>query len=205
MTDLNPSQFRLFHGTAHPLEGDTLLPGKHLGGSDYDINGRYGQPRDKYVSATTDESKAWQFAALAANKWGSKSPERRARVHEVEPNEQTQIGIEHIDHPDFDRNRKGSFLNPTQDNKEYVAPSFKVKETHDIRPGAQGTFPQENWNRYKRAPRNAFENTTDANHPYDKSRPETGRDSITGLQMRDGYERAREMRDAINNAQDRLF
>jgi ribosomal protein L35 len=53
---------------------------------------------------------------------------------------------------------------PYENLSEHVAPRWKVTGSLDIKPGHQGTFPQENWNRYKdqKAPAGY-----DANHPSD--------------------------------------
>lgn len=137
----------LFHGTAHDLVGDTLKPGVRLGagiGSDY--HKHQGQSREDIVSASSQESKAWNMASL--------SGPGRARVHVVEPHPETRIGVENQDHPAFIEAFEKKLWHKPVDNAEFVAPSFKVTDTHWTMPperGAQsrqGTLPTIDWSQH---------------------------------------------------------
>lgn len=143
----------LFHGSAHQLQGDTLKPGVRMGASaGFDYHKHRGQSYEDVVSASSDESKAWEM--------GAKSGSGRLKVWEVEPHPETRMGVENADHPLFDE-RNAKTFHGVVDNKEWVAPTFKVKQQLDIKPGNQGTFPQVDWNRHRSAPYDAF----DSNHP----------------------------------------
>lgn len=158
--NLSPHQFgRLFHGSVSDLRGTHLVPGQYGGASAaQDEWKHHGQSKNDYVSATNDESKAWHFADLAsAQRLGRTG---RTRVYEVEPNEQTKIGIENLDHPVLQQAFREKWWKKPQPAGEHVAPSFRVIAQHDIKPGHQGTFPTINWNQFK-----AKGKVGDANHP----------------------------------------
>jgi len=148
--ETSPQFAHLFHGSSHELVGDTLEPDKRSGasaGSDY--HKHRGQSIKDVVSASSDESKAWEMAG--------KSGGGRTRVWEVEPHSETRMGVEHVDHPQFAA--RSQQFNGVIDNKEFVAPSYRVKQQLDIKPGQQGTFPQVDWNKHGAV----F--LGDANHP----------------------------------------
>jgi hypothetical protein len=157
----------LFHGSVHPLEGDTLLPGKRIGADYRDVHVRHGQSNKEVVSATSREATAWHMAQRQSS--------GRARVHVLEPHPETRVGVENEAHPAYqaDQRRTTWTMSPIEDNHEYVAPSFKVKQTHDTKPGHQGTLPID-WRHHQVRPRSEY--VEDANHPYpghDISRAET--------------------------------
>lgn len=134
----------LYHGTAHDLVGDTLKPGVRLGaGIGTDYHKHRGQSREDIVSASSQEHKAWNMAAI--------SGPGRKRVHVVEPHPETRIGVENQDHPVFKEAFEKKLWHKPEDNAEYVAPSFKVKDTEWTMPperGAQsrqGTLPHIDW------------------------------------------------------------
>lgn len=162
-SNLSQPQFgSLFHGTIHPLEGDTLRPGQRFGATTpgQDPWASHGQSRKDYVSATDDEGTAWNFAAMAhGQRVHGSGEDTRLRVHEVEPNEQTRIGVENAEHPVLQRAFDEDWYTKPKPAGEHVAPEFKVKRTLDIKPGHQGTFPGEDWNRYRTG------GHEDANHP----------------------------------------
>lgn len=134
----------LFHGTAHDLVGDTLVPGKRTGagiGSDY--HAHRGQSRKDVVSASALEEKAWNMASL--------SGPGRTRVHVVEQHPETRIGVENMDHPAMKEAWEKQLWHKPVDNAEFVAPSFKVTDTHWTMPPSrgqrsrQGTLPTIDW------------------------------------------------------------
>lgn len=135
----------LFHGTRHDLEGDTLLPGKRMGATQSDTNRRWGQSSREVVSATQREHHAWNLAAYQAGDPGAGRP----RVHELEPHPEARIGVEHQDHPEFKRAWAEDQYRKPPDHAEVVAPSFRVKETHFMPPGAQGALIGTDWNKLR--------------------------------------------------------
>jgi len=142
---LSPQQFppaRLFHGSRHDLDGHTLTPGRRMGATQSDVNKPYGQSAKDWVSATAEEHHAWHLAAYQGHGPGS----GRARVHEVEPTPQTQMGVEHDDHPVMERAYKEQWFRKPANHAEWVAPSFRVKDTHYMAPGNQGALIGVDWN-----------------------------------------------------------
>lgn len=137
----------LYHGTTHELEGDTLLPGKRIGATQSDTNRQFGQSSGKVVSATQEEHHAWNLAAYQSGDPGA----GRVRVHELEPHPEAKIGVEHRDHPEFQRAWAEDRYRKPPDHSEVVAPSFKVKETHFMPPGAQGALIGTDWNKHRPA------------------------------------------------------
>lgn len=184
----------LYHGTTSALEGDTLTPGRSYGatGGYQDPHKHLGQSRKDFVSATESEETAWDFAAKSATMSVSMKPDRK-RVHVLESHPDTRMGIEHVDHPELQKAYAEDRWSKPQPAGEWVAPSFKVKETLDIKPGHQGTFPTVNWNQF------APERRVDANHPGDPGRPMRGR------QMRLGREMAAAEEAKIREGQGSLF
>lgn len=191
---LNESQFSptLYHGTSGDLEGDSILPAHKLGATFGDRNKHYGQSRKEVASASEDEGIGWNFASLSASREASIGGTRgRARVHVVTAPD-ARIGVEHPDHPGD---------SPDPQHKEWVAPEFKVRDTIDIMPGHQGTFPSLNWNQF-RGPNKPGEWQEDANHPADP-RPERG--SARVQQRRLGQELAGDHLEHVKRTHDPLF
>lgn len=164
---------QLFHGTSHDLEGDRFLPGVRMGASGgKDTHGALGQHNSEVISASQKEDRAWEMGAIS----GSKD---RTRVYEVEHNPEERLGVEHRGHPDFHyMTDNGSWRNH-QDNAEVVAPYFKVKRQIDIMPGRQGTFPEENWGKYRTAEVRGLSGSNMSyqnQHPNRYNHPEPGDD-----------------------------
>lgn len=200
MTSLSPQQFpeTLYHGTIHPLEGDTLVPGKKFGATNLgvDPHKHHGQSRHDWVSATDSEDKAWTFATGASG-LSTDAVKPRTRVHVLEPHPDTKIGVEHIDHPVLQKAFAENAWKKPDISGEHVAPSFRVRETLDTRPGWQGTFPQLNWNQFAAKGLRGYH---DMNHPSDH------RDDWEGFRQRQlGKELAGEKNAAISEGQGRLF
>jgi hypothetical protein len=91
---------------------------------------------------------------------------RRPRVYEVEPAADMKPGPWNKDHPNFLEHHELDMPEGMEYDREYHAKEvakaqadhqdewasptgFKVKKRIDIMPGRQGTFPGENWNKYK--------------------------------------------------------
>jgi len=159
VSSLSPQQFpRLFHGSISDLRGTHLQPGGFGGASGGQDEWKHlGQSKRDYVSATEHEDTAWNFSAKAAAQGMSTG---RRRVYEVEPNEQTKMGIEHVDHPVLQKAFDEKWFRKPQPAGEFVSPQFKVIAQHDTQPGAQGTFPSVDWNAHK-----AKGTIGDTNHP----------------------------------------
>lgn len=104
---------------------------------------------------SSSEPKAWWYATHASN-----NTLGRARVYEVEPHPNTEVGTYNPAHPNFWRSvsRRGS----RENWDEYTAPHFTVTGVHDIIPGRQGTFPQINWRQFSTRGNSQM---YDPNHP----------------------------------------
>lgn len=155
VSNLNPQQF-LYHGTAMDVEGDKLLPASVHGKGSYwgDTGHTRNEPAQDYAWAHPNEATAWSFAddRLKAHLMGvpgvpEETEMRRSRVYAVHPNPEQS--------PGHDLSIPG----------EVKAPHFDVAERIDIQPGAQGTFPDINWNKYARGGGTQLPGDEDANHP----------------------------------------
>lgn len=164
VSNLNPQQF-LYHGTAMDVEGDKLLPASvHGKGSYWENTGHSrNEPAQDHAWAHPNETLAWSFAedrvkahlmgteALGVGGDGIPADQdgvmRRARVYAVRPNPAQS--------PGHDSSIPG----------EVKAPHFDIAERIDIQPGAQGTFPDVNWNKYARGGGTQLPGDEDANHP----------------------------------------
>lgn len=152
MPELSGQQFAqhpLFHGTAHEIQGETIVPGKQFGQSSFRHGGRgpRGRAHSESAFATTSEEAAWHFADTSANK-----VEGRARVHEVEPHPEMEPGLWNREHRTFGRrNRADPAVGRYADKwQEWAAPSLRLTgRTIDTKPGHQGSFPTVNWNQFK--------------------------------------------------------
>lgn len=145
--NLSPHQFpggALYHGTSHELEGSTLRPGKkwsHYG----DINayprwGEHSQSTKDVVSASEEESTAWNFALM-----NSAESKGRPVVHEVKPNENMRMGIEHADHPRHIQSFENKEWRNPENNQEWISDHFDVVGTHYGPPGSQPAISGHNW------------------------------------------------------------
>lgn len=152
-----------FHGTVHDIGvGRHVLPARASGVHNKPGSKGYAMQRsDRHAYASESEAKAWDFAEtrsmtsrLKAGEQGfSHSPSsHRARVYEVAPHPMMRKGVYHADHPKHDPQ--------SGDDREWIAPQYKVKAVHDIMPGRQGTFPSINWNQFS-----SVVGISDANHP----------------------------------------
>jgi hypothetical protein len=161
---LNPQQFPLFHGTAHPLEGDKILPGKEIGRSQWKDAGEiHGERSSDHAWASPDEPLAWNYARVASGHLDHTDPANRPRVHEVAP------------HPEMRRGSTNTFDETGGD--EYYAPHFKTTGVvHDIKPGHQGTFPTINWQQ--------FATSGDANHPDHPDMAEWNQQEVPNMRPR---------------------
>ena len=178
---------QFFHGTTSHIP-DVVRPAnvvnKHV--SEYSM----GDPGDMSegdhaFAIRNNEGYAWH-AAGTFHRNG-----RRPRVYEVEPAADMKPGPWNKEHPDFLAHHELDDPDnyPTVDSKsedypvmmgmreeaerarenhqdEWASPTgFKVKQRLDIMPGHQGTFPEVNWNRFKKdGPYHGGE----ANHPTDE-------------------------------------
>lgn len=145
---------QLFHGTTAELTPgkDRIQPATKIGVRSIweDTGEEHGQRSQDHAFATDREHEAWHFARTASSMSASYGPDDgerhtrapRARVYTVNPNPRMKPGAFH------------------HELGEYTAPSFGINGVHDIMPKQQGTFPQENWNKYRTS-----RHGEDANHP----------------------------------------
>ena len=175
---------QFYHGTTHNITDGVVRPAND---ADKNISEySFGDPGDMSegdhaFAIRNDEHYAWH-AAGAFHKNG-----RRPRVYEVEPAADMKPGPWNKEHPDFLEHLEldnPAHFDPKDDPQWHAAitqeaeqarrkqhqdewasqTGFKVKRRIDIMPGHQGTFPTENWNKYKAdGPRYG----PDANHPND--------------------------------------
>lgn len=172
-----------YHGTTHNIT-DVVRPAndvdRHV--SEYSM----GDPGDlsegdHAFAIKNDENYAWH----AANTFHPGA--RRPRVYEVEPAKDMVPGPWNKDHPNFLEHHglddPDSFhVAPGSDDEPYIkalreeveekranhqdewaSPTgFPVRKRIDIMPGRQGTFPQTNWNRFKK---DGPYGGPDVNHP----------------------------------------
>lgn len=140
-----------YHGTTNDIEGGVIRPGRDAGYSNWGNTGTwYNQTSERLAFATSDEKMAWQFAEDANAKQSidydngvlAKHPDR-TRVYTVKPNSKMKPGH----YTGF---------------REFVAPSFEVKDRIDTMPGRQGTIPTVNWRQFQAYP---FYAGPDPNHP----------------------------------------
>ena len=150
MANLNETQFpTLYHGTSHLLEGGEVkpaTPGKNS--TEGDMNARYGQSKFDVASATSDESTAWKFAAIAAAERTRLGKDAYPAVHKVEAHPETRLGVEHLDHPVNQQAWDEDWYRKPENHEEYVAPSFKVQETYTARKGQDQPIYGEAWGKY---------------------------------------------------------
>jgi hypothetical protein len=180
MVNLNPDQF--FHGTAHDIQGDTILPADKAGKevSEHSL----GDPGTMSEGSHAFAIRNWEGYAWHAAKTFHDNSQHRARVYEVEPAKDMEPGPWHKDHPDFiktneldvdedwlkhPKNReaweKDVAKAKSNHQDEYGSRTgFKIKQRHDIMPGHQGTFPEINWHHHKLSGARG----TDPNHPSDE-------------------------------------
>lgn len=165
MSALSPDQF--FHGTTHNIQDGMVRPANdaNKGVSEYSFGDPGDMSEGDHAFAIRDnESYAWQ-AAHTFHKNG-----RRPRVYEVDPapdmdpgpwNKEHPDYLEHLDEHGIDTLDDEDVENSHQD--EWASKTgFPVRKRIDIMPGRQGTFPSENWNKFKKdSPRVGY----DANHP----------------------------------------
>src|SRR5215475_5226679 len=132
-----------FHGTVHDIGiGGRILPARETGVHNKPGSKGYSRQRsDRHAYATEDENRAWQFAMersadsrMKAGEEGHPSPlAHRARVYEVAPHRMMRPGVYHSDNPNH--------VPGYGDDREWIAPNYKITGVHDIKPGHQGTFP----------------------------------------------------------------
>ena len=150
----------LYHGTDADIPvGGKVLPGNQVGKSNFPgVNrterGQFGQ--QEVVNASTREGTgytgfgsdggAWHFALTSAGKHGG-----RAKVYEVAPHPEQQVGRYHPDHPNYSG----------YDYGEYKAPHFEVLRESNIMPGRQGTLPI-NWRQFSTSKNQSLDTV---NHP----------------------------------------
>jgi hypothetical protein len=176
MPELNPDQF--FHGTTHQIRGGMVRPADDVDKNVSEYS--FGDPGDMSegdhaFAIRNHEIYAWH----AAHQFHPNG--RRPRVYEVEPAADMKPGPWNKDHPnflehheldmpegmDYDREYHAREVAKAQANHqdEWASPTgFKVKKRIDIMPGRQGTFPGENWNKYKGG---GPYGGPDSNHPTD--------------------------------------
>lgn len=159
MSNLNPDQF--FHGTTHEITGmvtPARVAGTRVSGhSEGDPGNMSGG--DHAFAIRNDEDYAWR-AALQFHNNG-----QRPRVYEVEPAADMRPGPWHKDHPDFARHAAANNHDPATIHQDEWGSrtGFRVKSQIDIAPGHQGTFPEVNWNQFRKQGHGGY----DANHPSD--------------------------------------
>jgi hypothetical protein len=176
-----------FHGTTHNITDGMVRPADDVDKepSEYSMGdpGDLSEGDHAFV-VRNNENYAWH-AALTFHKNG-----RRPRVYETGPSPDMKPGPWNKEHPDFlyhhgledpqdyphvgpDSDDYPTSLSMKEDAEEaranhqdeWASPTgFPVRKRIDIMPGRQGTFPTENWNKYKNgSPRYGI----DANHPHD--------------------------------------
>jgi hypothetical protein len=144
----------------------------------YPSEGSMGDPGDlsqgDHAFVTQDEAYAWH-AAGTFHKNG-----RRPRVYETGPAADMKPGPWNKEHPDFLAHHEldDPDYPPHPDDvaaaqerhqPEWASPTgFPVRKRIDIMPGHQGTFPGENWNKYKDPEQMSPAYGPDANHPSDE-------------------------------------
>ena len=145
---------RLYHGTEKNISG-RVLPARETGvESNFAGMQHYGGETEDFAFAAPTEKGAWAYADQNAYKG-------RARVYEVAPHPDMQIGAEGWG--------------------EYLAPHYDVTNRIDIKPPRldwasnthrhyQGTIPSENWNTHVKVDtpedRRRAIRSGDLNHPY---------------------------------------